>query len=621
MSNSINPTSQSPSWELSKDLALESDNLEADIRVSDSAVQIRPAKNSLWQNIKWFFSKTNEPALASKEETLAHLKNQLEDYFTASMQGIIKETGIYDNKEECKLFIRAAEKALDEITTKLTTTNRSLSTSQAIQKAHEETLLSLMSLRKQFAKPDATPQIISLKDANGNLTGKYCIITPVALPENIVLSGGGAKGDAYVGAYLAMEETGVLVNLQRIAGSSAGAITAACIAGGLTADDLAKITAIPGLDLLVGESKNSVIDQADKLAPGPGFKGTAIVDILNQKISVSIKNYLNEVDLNTLDLSRISQDEKSVIAQLKEALNSEGEEKVILITFQQLSILHKINPSRFKELTITGFDATKGKEKYYNAVSTPHITIAEAVRISMALPIVFEGIDVKGDLMRDGGIGSNIPAEVFVKSDQEMMKKMPADLHSETTNYQLLENITADAAPLVSSDLGANNVASETLVLGFDGEGSFQSIVYGENVLIPDTLIETVEAFLSTNPKLRSSQTADNLKLWNAGPNALDVYHGNLGTVSFAASQSEVKAAQHQATVRMLEQLSLRQNQATYEVVDDLNQAMISMTDEQLKAIVATYKEGDLALQTEADPVLRAARQEITDRSEWEVVK
>src|SRR3990167_8779289 len=68
------------------------------------------------------------------------------------------------------------------------------------------------------------------------------------------------------------------------------------------------------------------------------------------------------------------------------------------ITFQDLALLHKINPSRFKKLIVTGFDKTKKQEKYFNMESTPLMPVAEAVRISMSLPGVFQPIkDSQGD--------------------------------------------------------------------------------------------------------------------------------------------------------------------------------------------------------------------------------
>ncbi len=51
--------------------------------------------------------------------------------------------------------------------------------------------------------------------------------------KRLVFSGGGAKGAVYPGAYAALEETGVFSGVEDIAGSSAGAFTAALLAVGM----------------------------------------------------------------------------------------------------------------------------------------------------------------------------------------------------------------------------------------------------------------------------------------------------------------------------------------------------------------------------------------------------
>lgn len=44
--------------------------------------------------------------------------------------------------------------------------------------------------------------------------------------RNLVFEGGGVKGSAYIGAIRALNEEGILPEIQRFGGTSAGAITA-----------------------------------------------------------------------------------------------------------------------------------------------------------------------------------------------------------------------------------------------------------------------------------------------------------------------------------------------------------------------------------------------------------
>ena len=55
-----------------------------------------------------------------------------------------------------------------------------------------------------------------------------------------VFSGGGAKGNIYSGVHESLSDSGVLEGLEAVAGSSAGAITAAVIATGISKGCLRK---------------------------------------------------------------------------------------------------------------------------------------------------------------------------------------------------------------------------------------------------------------------------------------------------------------------------------------------------------------------------------------------
>jgi len=62
-------------------------------------------------------------------------------------------------------------------------------------------------------------------------------------PENLVFEGGGPNGIAYVGALEKMKEMGILQDVRRVAGTSAGAITACLIAVGYSPAELTTLLA------------------------------------------------------------------------------------------------------------------------------------------------------------------------------------------------------------------------------------------------------------------------------------------------------------------------------------------------------------------------------------------
>src|SRR5207244_4266854 len=61
------------------------------------------------------------------------------------------------------------------------------------------------------------------------------LITPA---ENLVFQGGGSKGLAYIGVVETLEERGDLQCVKRVAGTSAGAITATLVALGCSSTEL-----------------------------------------------------------------------------------------------------------------------------------------------------------------------------------------------------------------------------------------------------------------------------------------------------------------------------------------------------------------------------------------------
>ena len=69
--------------------------------------------------------------------------------------------------------------------------------------------------------------------------------------EGLVMEGGGAKGAAYVGALLALEERGVLRHIKRYAGSSAGAMTACLLAVGYSPLEVLHVLKTTDLEGLV----------------------------------------------------------------------------------------------------------------------------------------------------------------------------------------------------------------------------------------------------------------------------------------------------------------------------------------------------------------------------------
>lgn len=193
-----------------------------------------------------------------------------------------------------------------------------------------------------------------------------------------VFEGGGVKGIAFIGAIKCLEERGY--EFYRLAGTSAGAITASLLAAGYTADELKEvlfnhdftlfqdkdfIQSIPLLGGLLGLVFNKAIYSGD-------YFEEWMAKLLIQKGKVKFKDLMKD---NNIPLKIIA---------------SDVTRKEILILPDDL-IRYDINPLEFE--------------------------IAKAVRMSMSIPLYFKPVKLKyNDKMSyvvDGGILSNFPVWIF----------------------------------------------------------------------------------------------------------------------------------------------------------------------------------------------------------------
>lgn len=507
-------------WHQIVEECLQNDHLTADVRVSSNSVTINTPP-TLLQQACTLVKNNKKPHFVSKKTTLDNAGEALKFYFSTAVNQLADEKGITDQNST---FSQEAHTALNSLEQELKYYKSPLNkpTSQIIQYLDREALKALFFLKENLAHPSFDP-------TNPNNTSNNVDIA--ALPKTLVLSGGGMKGIGYVGAYKVLTEAGLLSQLNLVAGSSIGASTAAFIAAGMTPKMLQETSDETDYErLLTGHSSNPVISDSTFLNKMGYFDGTYAMDIVNQNLLLPITLFFRDLSLTDLqnqidtlkENSSLTADDETLILNLRNSLlnpanqvpktdNTSLSEDVlqadapVFITFQDLDVLHKLKPSLFKSLTVTGFNKTKGVEVYFNVQNTPLMRIADALRISMSLPGIFQPVqDSQGDILEDGGIGSNTPSEV-------------------------------------------SNDPSTTLVCYFDPAGATSPLVLW------------CEETLSGNAQLKYDEKQDAKKIAAAGPNALDVYYGDLSTASFFASLEEIHAAELQAEVRMWEQLIARQ--------------------------------------------------------------
>ncbi|CAH1271108.1 Hypp4562 [Branchiostoma lanceolatum] len=213
--------------------------------------------------------------------------------------------------------------------------------------------------------------------------------------ENLVLEGGGAKGAAYVGALKILEDAGILQNIKRFGGTSAGSITAGFLAVGMTPQDILDKMNQDLQKILLGGSPSPCclccyfnnLENHYGIFPAEKFLdwyGKAIEEHL-QKRRRQISGHENPHKFDNLS----------------------GD-----ITFAQ--VYHALG----KELCTVSYETAFSSEVYSHVKTSPLLEIREAVRMSMSIPVVFEAYEPSVGLQPgvrhvDGGMSANYPIYCF----------------------------------------------------------------------------------------------------------------------------------------------------------------------------------------------------------------
>jgi NTE family protein len=213
---------------------------------------------------------------------------------------------------------------------------------------------------------------------------------------DLVLEGGGVKGIGLVGAISVLEEAGYSV--QRVAGTSAGAIVGALVAAGTPAPRLAEI--MSGLDWRRFQDRSLVdripfVGRALSLAFDKGlYEGRYLHDWLAERLA--------ERGVRTFRDFEITQEQDSGSA---------------------------LPPERRYRLSVVVSDVTCGMMRTFPAdydrygLAADDVPVADAARASASIPFFFEPVtvrDVKAKrdvVLVDGGMLSNFPVDVFDRRD------------------------------------------------------------------------------------------------------------------------------------------------------------------------------------------------------------
>ncbi len=218
---------------------------------------------------------------------------------------------------------------------------------------------------------------------------------------DISLSGGGPKGAGHVGTLLALADFNMLPNIQRINGTSVGALIGLLLAVGTSPEDLAQ--------LVREEDFKKLLDDDPKML---GNSGQPIINMLNMYITIQLHDTLvaySEIDQESPNITSNIKKIKAILTRLTEYQQT-GNEAALNFTFADLNFLHRNDPSRFKHFSTNAvFRNTKGKlkSKIFDETKTPNINLVDACRASASLPLVLKPHAIEGEQYQDGGTLEN----------------------------------------------------------------------------------------------------------------------------------------------------------------------------------------------------------------------
>lgn len=183
------------------------------------------------------------------------------------------------------------------------------------------------------------------------------------------VGGGGIKGLAYIGALERMEYYKLLKNVRNYAGVSIGAVFATMLAIGYSVAETSEIMLGANFEDFMDDKCGLLRDAVSIMSKYGYCEGKVFYEFMTDIIKKKTGN----------------------------ALYTFGE-------------LYK---DRQVKLIIIGCNVNRMREIRFSKEIYPDMSILNAVRISMALPLVFRPIQMNRDYYIDGGVINNYPLNVF----------------------------------------------------------------------------------------------------------------------------------------------------------------------------------------------------------------
>lgn len=220
--------------------------------------------------------------------------------------------------------------------------------------------------------------------------------------RNLIFEGGGVKGIAHLGAMRVLEKRGILRDIHRVGGSSAGAINALLLALGYSIPEAEQILQSTEFGEFM-DSSFGVIRDVRRLARDFGwYKGDFF------------EGWMGDLVKAKMGSRRVT------FGDIRE----EGQPEVYVV----------------------GTNLCTGFSEVFSAERHPGMPLVEAVRISMSIPLFFAAVRYgpREDVYVDGGVMLNYPVKLFDRL--RYIEDAEAPGAARTTEYYREANIREAAA-------------------------------------------------------------------------------------------------------------------------------------------------------------------------------
>jgi NTE family protein len=310
--------------------------------------------------------------------------------------------------------------------------------------------------------------------------------------KNLVFEGAGIRGIAYAGVLKSFEKRGLTENIEKVGGTSAGAITSLLFALNYTADEMDTIISNTKFQRF-NDGKFFFIGGIARTKNKYGwYRGEEFTQWIGELIKVKTGNTET--------------------------------------TFEQL---HK---KGYRDLYITATCLNKQELVILSHETYPKMKVKDAVRISMSIPLYFQAVLVDSigntfyeqnennslDLMVDGGIIGNFPIQLF---DSVVVDSLNKEVR--IPNYETI-GIRIDSDEQIEKDASSKKLAPYPIENFNDYITAFYIMVIenlNRNNLTEEDWKRTISvSSVGITPKIKKLSVEQKRMLTNSGFNSAENY-------------------------------------------------------------------------------------------------